>query len=67
MRRYHAVTLADLAKLKVPLKRARYFILTSDHNPGIQQIDRVRLPDRVIQPRQLELFEAAFTARTGEL
>ena len=67
VRRYHAITLADLAKLKVPLKRARYFIVTSDHNPGAQHIDRVQLPNQIVQARQLELFDAAFTARTGEL
>lgn len=67
IRRYHAITLGDLAKLKVPLGRARYFIITSDSHAAAQQIDRVQLPNQVVQPKQLELFDAALTARTGEL
>ncbi len=68
IRRYRALTLADLGKLKCAVNRARYFVVTSDHNPSAAQIDTVRLPERVVpQERQLSLFEAADTARSGEL
>lgn len=68
VRRYRNLTLADLTKLKVAVKRARYFVVTADHNPATQQIDTEKLPQKVIVPqKQLALFEAAETARTGEL
>jgi predicted DNA-binding helix-hairpin-helix protein len=68
IRRYRALTLADLAKLKVPVKRAQYFVVTADHNPSAHQIDSPTLPQRVVPAsKQLSLFETARTARTGEL
>jgi putative DNA modification/repair radical SAM protein len=62
IRRYRALTLADLAKLKLSVKKARFFVVTADHNPPAKQIDAVTLP-----VKQLGLFDAAETARTGEL
>jgi putative DNA modification/repair radical SAM protein len=68
IRRYRALTLADLGKLKIALKKARFFIVTADHNPAAKAIDTERLPERVVFPaKQLDLFEAANSARTGEL
>jgi putative DNA modification/repair radical SAM protein len=68
IRRYRALTLADLGKLKCAVNRAKYFVVTADHNPCAKRIDASNLPDRVVpQERQLSLFEAAETARTGEL
>jgi putative DNA modification/repair radical SAM protein len=68
IRHYRALTLSDLGKLKIAMNRARYFIVTADHNPAIQQLDTVRLPQRFeTQPRQLALFEAASIAQSGEL
>jgi putative DNA modification/repair radical SAM protein len=68
IRRYRALTLADLAKLRIPVKRAQYFVVTADHNPAVHQIDSPKLPRRVVPVNeQLSLFEAAQTARTGEL
>ncbi len=67
IRRYRSLTLADLAKLKVSIRKSQYFIVTADHNPGAAQIDAVRLPERFDQPEQLGLFDAAVTARSGEL
>jgi putative DNA modification/repair radical SAM protein len=64
IRRYRALALADLAKLRVPVNRSRFFIVTADHNPAARQIDTERLPEKV---EQLSLFETAETARTGEL
>ena len=68
VRRYRSLTLTDLAKLKVAVNRAKYFVVTADHNPAASQIDQQKLPRRFeAQPEQLGLFEAAVTARTGEL
>jgi putative DNA modification/repair radical SAM protein len=68
IRRYRALRLADLAKLKIPVKRSQYFIVTADQNAAALQIDAPKLPQRVVPgSNQLSLFEAATTARTGEL
>ncbi|HEY3457093.1 MAG TPA: hypothetical protein VGK64_21120 [Bryobacteraceae bacterium] len=62
------LTLSDLGKLKIAMNRARHFIVTADHNPALQLLDAPRLPERLTnRPLQLTLFEAANTARTGEL
>jgi putative DNA modification/repair radical SAM protein len=66
-RRWHQLTLDDLRRLRVPLRKAGPFILTATMNPAARQIDSVRLPLVVAAPGQLALFEAAQTARTGEL
>jgi putative DNA modification/repair radical SAM protein len=62
IRRYRALTLADLAKLKISVKKSQYFVVTADQNPAAKKIDAVRLP-----VKQLSLFDTAETARTGEL
>jgi putative DNA modification/repair radical SAM protein len=62
IRRYRALTLADLAKLKISVKKSQYFVVTADQNPAAKKIDAVRLP-----VKQLGLFDTAETARTGEL
>jgi putative DNA modification/repair radical SAM protein len=68
VRRYRKLTLADLAKLRVSVKKSQFFIVTADHNPSAREIDAPRLPARFApQSQQLGLFEAAQTARTGEL
>jgi putative DNA modification/repair radical SAM protein len=69
IRRYRGLTLADLGKLKIPVNRAKFFIVTADHNTVNHQIDSPKLTQRVIPPlgTQLSLFEAAEAARTGEL
>ena len=67
-RRWHRVRLADLARMKVPLKRALPFIITDDHRPRLIGPDTLELRDR-IAPRasQTDLFETAFAALHGEL
>ncbi len=67
MRRYRSLTLADLAKLRISIKKCQYFVVMADHNPATAQIDTQSLPGRFQAPQQLGLFEAATTARTGEL
>ncbi|HEX8539050.1 MAG TPA: biotin synthase, partial [Cystobacter sp.] len=67
IRRWHRITLADLARLRVPLSRVKPFIVSADHRPtGL--LDSHRLAERVTPPAtQLSLFTAAHEARTGEL
>jgi putative DNA modification/repair radical SAM protein len=66
-RRWHRLTLDDLRRLRVPLRKAGPFILTASANPAARQIDSVRLPAFVAVPEQLALFEAAQTALSGEI
>jgi predicted DNA-binding helix-hairpin-helix protein len=68
IRRYHQLRLADLAKLRVSLKKVKPFVLTADYNPDALRIDRQDLRQRVVRPyQQLELFAAAQSATTGEV
>ena len=57
-RRQGRIRLADLQRLGVALKRARWFLVTADHNPALAQLDaqhlRARLTDE--RPTQLALF-----------
>jgi putative DNA modification/repair radical SAM protein len=59
IRRHHRLSLADLAKLRIPLRRAAHFLVTADSSPAL--LDSARLPEAVAC-RQLSLFEV----RTGE-
>lgn len=58
MRPYKKINLLDLGKLRIPLKRAKYFIITADHNPDVYLLDSERLRDAIKPPeKQLSLFE----------
>ena len=67
-RRWHSVSLADLARLKVSLKKIMPFIETADHTPKIigphSEDLRARLAPPVVQ---LNLFGAPAAAFTGQL
>jgi len=65
MRRVRRITLADLAKLRIPLDRARYFVVTADRNPGLDALDAKDLDRRA--GRQMTIFEVGATAATGEI
>jgi putative DNA modification/repair radical SAM protein len=68
VRRYRSLTLDDLRKLKVSVSKVQYFLTAADRNPAVREIDASKLPAKVVpQVSQLSLFEAADTARTGEL
>jgi putative DNA modification/repair radical SAM protein len=68
IRRFHRIELADLVKLRVSIKRAGPFVICQDHNPHALRIDRADLAQQVVQPhRQLELFDTAVSAASGEL
>ena len=61
-RTHRRLTLDDLRRLRVPLGRARHFVVTADVNPAVRRIDSLALPSFV--PKQMDLFAA--TVR-GEL
>ncbi|MFT3788223.1 MAG: hypothetical protein QM770_18975 [Tepidisphaeraceae bacterium] len=67
-RRIHPIRLDHLAKLRVPLKKVRPWVVTQDHNPDALRLDHSDLRDRVVQPaRQLELFDTVVSVHTGEV
>ena len=67
IRRYRTLRLADLKRLRVPLKKARPFLVTADAGGG-KYLDGERLRERFgPKPTQLSLFDAAGSALTGEV
>lgn len=65
-RRFGRLTLADLARLRVSLRKAQPFLITADHNPDALLIDRADLGVRIAaRAEQLPLFPSS--ALTGEL
>ena len=67
IRRYHRVTLDDLRKLHVPLRRVRPFIVTPAYSERLLRLDREDLPSLLSKPAQLELFSASLEATSGQL
>jgi putative DNA modification/repair radical SAM protein len=67
IRRYHRLTLSDLAKLHVPMRRVKPFVITADFNPDARQLDLENLAEQVTAPPQLALFTAPLEAQTGQL
>lgn len=68
MRPYRKISLADLGKMRVPLKRTKYFVITSDHNPDVFLLDSVGLRDSIQPPeQQLSFFEATSIADQSEV
>lgn len=43
-RRFHRITLGDLTRLKASMNRAKWFVVTADHNPDVFKLDRADLP-----------------------
>jgi putative DNA modification/repair radical SAM protein len=71
-RRFRRLGLAELERLRIPMRRAAPFLVLAGENRALRSLDREDLPARVVPaPRQLGLFdaarEAAAAARTGEL
>jgi predicted DNA-binding helix-hairpin-helix protein len=68
VRRFHAIRLEDLVKLRVSLSKCRPFVVVADHNPEALRVDRPDLYARVApKNEQLELFSAAGSALSGEV
>jgi predicted DNA-binding helix-hairpin-helix protein len=54
-RRHHSLALDDLARLAGSLRRARPFIITTDHRPGAEPAStNLRA---ALAPKQLSLFD----------
>lgn len=68
IRRYHRLRLEELARLRVSLEKVRPWVIAADHNPDALRIDADDLSQRA-RPKsiQLGLFDAAVTARSGEI
>ena len=67
IRRYHRVTLDDLRKLHVPLRRVRPFVITPAHSERLLRLDREDLPALLSRPAQLELFSTSLDSLSGQL
>jgi putative DNA modification/repair radical SAM protein len=65
VRRWHRVTLADLTRLRVPLKKTLPFIIAADHQPA--RIGGASWQAAVHAPRQLELFAPDPSVFSGQL
>lgn len=66
-RPFGRLKLEDLARMRVPLNRAKYFIITGDPNPSLHKLDQLNLFVDHSKPQQLNLFETKVSAVTGEL
>jgi putative DNA modification/repair radical SAM protein len=65
IRRWHALQLADLTRLRVPMKKTLPFIIVSDHTPHL--LEQKATTTKIDRPaRQLELFDAPSSVRSGE-
>ncbi|QDK39317.1 putative DNA modification/repair radical SAM protein [Bdellovibrio sp. NC01] len=68
MRPHRKISLLDLGKLRVPLKRTKYFVITSDHNPDVFLLDSQHLKKNIApESTQLSLFDIKQTAVSGEI
>lgn len=54
IRKFKRIVLEDLVRLRVSLSRAKWFIVTADHNPDVFKLDSATLPDafrrKIVQP-----------------
>ncbi|MAI71919.1 MAG: putative DNA modification/repair radical SAM protein [Rhodopirellula sp.] len=68
IRQLQNIRISDLKKLKVAWNRAKYFVLTNDHNPAVKNLDMLDL-ERKLRPatQQLMLFDAMQSATSGEV
>lgn len=70
LRRFHKIRLEDLQKMRIAISRAKYFVITADHNPSIWALDTEALSHHLKpKPQQLSLFDNAnfSAANTSEL
>jgi len=74
IRRQRAIRYADLARLNIPLSRARLFLQVPDYRPHSRVLESENLRSLLIAPRQLSLFderrrqvETSVSVVTGEL
>ena len=65
IRRYHPLSLDDLRKLNVRVKTVAPFITATNHLAAAP--DAIALPEQVLVPAQMQLFDAGMGASTGQL
>ncbi len=57
IRRYQKLSFHDLVRLRIPMNRAKLFIITSDYSPNTQLLDSSKL-GLILKPEaQLQLFD----------
>lgn len=70
-RRHRAIRLADLRNLRLPWRRVQHFLSAIDYRPRAKDLESQWLRERLAgNPgglRQLDLFEAARSAHSGEV
>jgi putative DNA modification/repair radical SAM protein len=64
-RKHCRLTTADLKRLRVAWRRAQPFLITADHHPA-RLLDRQTLEAAPAPARQLQLFDRAVSAVSGE-
>lgn len=71
IRHYHRLRLEDLAKLRVIVNRAKWFVITADHNPNVFKLDaetlESKLKPKAFQPSLFDSFQYQVASLTGEL
>jgi putative DNA modification/repair radical SAM protein len=67
IRRFHRLTLEDLRKLHVPVRRTRPFVVAHGSSHPLGHLDREDLPAILTRPVQLELFTTALEALSGQV
>jgi putative DNA modification/repair radical SAM protein len=67
-RRYRALRVADLGRMHVPMRRAKFFVVCADGHGATRKLDSLALDAALIEgPKQLSLFASAKQAQTGQL
>ena len=67
-RKQRQLSLEDLKRMRIPLSRAKFFVLTADKNTAVRFLDDQRLRRFVSGgPKQLSLFSSIPSAISGEL
>lgn len=67
IRRYHRLTTDDLKRLHVPMSRILPFVITADRSAAGRSLDEQSLAQRLTPPKQLSLFAASTSARSGQI
>ncbi len=65
VRRWHRVTLQDLARLRAPVKKMMPFVIAADHRPALLGERDLRAAVRPV--KQLELFAPQPSVFSGQL
>ncbi|QDS89042.1 hypothetical protein EC9_32390 [Rosistilla ulvae] len=68
IRRFQSLASGDMKKLRVAWNRAKFFVLTANHNPALLNLDKLDLRSKAEpKTKQLMLFDAASSALSGEV